>query len=131
MASNDDKAFRRPKVVIPSSADRRQRERTIELTIEAWIRSVPVSYTAVVSKYLHEITKVEHSGGKWRSKAGFCKLRLPADLFHCLRQVFNAHLPGQPPFGTDDSDIRYLYTKFPKLVPGGPRSGKGRERKRG
>lgn len=126
----EDKAFRASNtVVIPSPADARERRRLIVETINAWGRTAPRWYVTAIVTYLHDITAVEHNQGAWRNKEGYCKLRLPAELFHCFRKVFNQHLPGQPPFGSDDSDIVQLYTLFPKLLPGGVRSGKGRKRK--
>lgn len=108
-----------------SKADLRRRTELIRATVMAWYNLNP-RYARWMGNFLREITKVEHSGGKWRNGKGHCSLRLPRELMISLRKVFQVHAPDMEPFATDDLDIQILCQEFPKLMPTGYR---GRIRK--
>jgi hypothetical protein len=108
-----------------SKADLRRRRDLIRQTVQAWYNLNP-RYAKWMATFLKEITKVEHTGGKWRNGKGHCSLRLPRELFISLRKVFQIHAPDMEPFATDDLDIKILCEEFPNLMPTGNR---GRIRK--
>jgi len=99
-------------------------------TIEAYARVSPASFREAVD-YIKNITQVEVNGGVWKSGKGVCRLRLPSELFHSLRKVFNIFAPDEPPFGEDSSDIDLLIQVCPEMTREGanPRHGRGKGRK--
>ena len=113
------------KTVVGFRADLRRRRDLIRQTVMAWYNLDP-KHARYMANFLREITKVEHSGGKWRNGQGHCSLRLPRELFISLRRVFQVHAPDMEPFATDDLDISILCEEFPNLMPTGNR---GRRRK--
>lgn len=103
-----------------SQADHKRRRELIRKTVMAWY-SISPRHAKAMANYLREVTKVEHSGGAWRSGKGYVSLRLPRELYLSLRKVFSVHAPDMEPFATDDSDIQILYEEFPRLMPAGNR----------
>ena len=93
----------------------------IRSVVEDWIRRDP-RHARNMARYLNEITKVEHSGGKWRTGRGEVKVRFPQDLWGTMRIAFRQAMPDEPAFGEDDIDIQYVYEEFPKLLPNPNRS---------
>lgn len=104
--------------IAKSKADQRRREDLIEKTVQAWYNIRP-QYAMAMCKYLADVTAVEHKNGEYKNGKGYVSLRLPRDLFITLRNVFKVHAPDMEAFGTSDDDIKILYKKFPKLMPGG------------
>lgn len=101
-------------ILLGGGSDERVRKDLIAQVLEAYARIAPKQLKEDIN-FLHEITKVEHSSGKWRTGKGELKVRLPQELFTLLRQAFNRFLPDEPMFGFDDSDIRLLYEVCPQL----------------
>ena len=95
----------------------RQRAQLIADVLDAWWE-----YDKAAAKdfmeFIHEITKVQHNGGEWKSGKAKLKLQLPANLFHSLNRSFSQFLPDEPGFAIGDmgdEDIRILYSIAPKL----------------
>lgn len=68
--------------------------------------------------YIHEITKVQHNSGEWKSGKGRLVCQLPDLLFHSLKRSFAKFLPDEPGWGVGDcgdDDLRILYNLAPKL----------------
>ncbi len=99
-----------------SSADRRMRERLIDVTIDTWYKVAP-KRARWFAQQLTELAKVENPGGKYRNKQGYVQMRLPRELFVHLRRVFERCAPEMETFGTEDADIHYIRARFPQLMP--------------
>lgn len=106
------------KLASASQADDKRRRNLIKQTVKAWYNISP-RHARAMATFLREITKVEHTGGKWRSGKGYCSLRLPRELYLSLRKVFSVHAADMEPFGTNDTDIKILCEEFPNLMPTG------------
>lgn len=112
-----------PRRFIPSlaahRAERRERERLIQQTIDAWIEVDP-KHARAASHFLHEISKVDHANMRTAAarRAGLrLKIRFPQDLFLLLRSTFEKFLPTQEPFAHDDSDWDLVYKLYPRFMP--------------
>lgn len=104
------------------------RHRTIREFVQAWAHQFP-GEASEVSTFLKEQTSQQiNSSGKWRAGGdGYFKVSFPSQLWHGLRLMIKRGLPGDPPFGYDDSDIQVVVKHFPDLV-GGKNSGSPRKK---
>lgn len=67
-------------------------------------------------RFIREVTAQDLRDGKWENDDGAAvqlSVRFPSDLFFILRQA----LPGPPPWGDDDRDMRDFLREFPDLIP--------------
>ena len=94
-----------------------ERARLMSEVLEAWWELDKQTAKDFMT-YIHEITKVQHNSGEWKSGKGFVKLQLPGPLFHSLNRSFNQFLPDEPGFAQGefgDEDIKILYILAPNL----------------
>lgn len=99
------------------------RRRLIRDVVQAWYNVDP-KMARHMGKMLKEAQQNEYKNGEWHTTGdGFCRVRLPSDLWHSLRKAFKAFLPLEPAFAQDSSDIEMLWREYPDLVPTGARKG--------
>jgi len=96
------------------AGSRSVRRQLIHDTVSAYCNVAPHAAKEAMD-YIHDITQVEVGNGEWHSKKGHVKMRMPAELFHCLRTVFNHYLPDEPTFGQED-DLVLLTEEAPLFM---------------